>query len=88
MVRSSVSTPLRVARLQQCARAAVTRAAARPDEIDGRLGELGTWPCRVDVQDGQLDGQFDASLKNLPELSTRSRPATEARSTSAPLSAP
>ena len=53
------------------ARAAVTRASARLDEVEGRLGENSVrGHVRLTIDTRQLEGQFDASLKNLAALSS------------------
>ena len=53
------------------ARAAVTRATVRLDEIESTLGENSAQGhVRLTIRTRQLDGQLDGSLKNLTELSS------------------
>ncbi len=64
------------------ARATATRAAARLDDIEGRLGESsahGRVSLTIDTR--RLDGQLDVSLKNLTMLSGALPPAARPEGT-------
>ena len=58
------------------ARAAVTRASARLDEIEGRVGENSArGRVRLTIDTRQIEGQFEASLTNPAALSSAIPPA-------------